>query len=363
VGCAAFRGILGQLVRSASVPEVVYLANHQRTCEVVLGDPLEALILDLLEWIARDPRAYSEVMDAWRTSCPRLPVWEEANGRGFVERRHREGEGSFVAVTRLGREFLAIHRGGSAYTRPVTIIGTYISPYVRKVLVCLDLKGIPYEIDPIVPFFGNEEFTRISPVRRIPVLIDDSVTLPDSSAICEYLEDRYPCPSLLPKEPKDRARARWLEEYADTRMGEVFIWRLFNEVVIKRFVWGGSTDEEIVRRAIEEEIPQVLGYLEGELPSDGYLFGQIGVADVALASFFRNASFARFSIDSERWPNVAAFVARVLDHPSFVKLRPFEEVLMRTPIPSHRDALREVGAPLTASTLGSRSARSGILGI
>jgi glutathione S-transferase len=51
-------------------------------------------------------------------------------------------------------------------TRRVTIIGTYLSPYVRKVLVCLDLKGIPYEIDPIVPFFGNEEFSRISPARR-----------------------------------------------------------------------------------------------------------------------------------------------------------------------------------------------------
>ena len=52
----------------------------------------------------------------------------------------------------------------------VTIIGSYISPYVRKVLVCLHLKGIAYEIDPIVPFFGDERFSRLSPLRRIPVL-------------------------------------------------------------------------------------------------------------------------------------------------------------------------------------------------
>jgi glutathione S-transferase len=57
--------------------------------------------------------------------------------------------------------------------RPVQIVGSYLSPYVRKVLVVLDLKGIPYEIDPIVPFFGNERFSALSPIRRIPVLIDD----------------------------------------------------------------------------------------------------------------------------------------------------------------------------------------------
>lgn len=246
-------------------------------------------------------------------------------------------------------------------TPPVTIIGSYVSPYVRKVLVCLDLKGIAYEIDPIVPFFGSDEFTAISPLRRIPVLIDDFVTLPDSSVICEYLEERYPSPPLLPEKAEQRARARWLEEYADTRMGEVFIWRLFNQVVISPSVWGAATDEEILRKALEEEIPQVLDHLEAELPADGYLFEHIGVADIALASFFRNASFARFSIDSERWPAAAAFVSRVLDHPSFLKLRPFEELLMRTPIGSHRDALRSAGAPLTSTSLGSRTARRGVL--
>jgi len=109
---------------------------------------------------------------------------------------------------------------------PVTIVGSYLSPYVRKVLVCLDAKGLDYRIDPIVPFFGNDAFSELSPVRRIPVLIDDRVTLCDSSVICEYLEDRYPGPPLRPSTPEARARARWLEEYADTRMGEVFIWRL-----------------------------------------------------------------------------------------------------------------------------------------
>ncbi|MCG8588670.1 MAG: glutathione S-transferase family protein [Proteobacteria bacterium] len=244
---------------------------------------------------------------------------------------------------------------------PVTIVGSYISPYVRKVLVCLDLKGIDYEVDPIVPFFGNDEFGRISPVRRIPVLLDEAVTLPDSTAICEYLEDRYPSPPLLPERPADRARARWLEEFADTRLGEVFIWRLFNELVINRFVWDGTTDDAVVRKAIEEEIPQILDYLEGELPADGYLFGGLGIADIALAAFFRNASFARYSVPADRWPRTASFIGRVLEHPGFVKLRPFEELSLRTPIPKHRDALRDAGAPIPATTLGAKTPRRGIL--
>jgi glutathione S-transferase len=73
----------------------------------------------------------------------------------------------------------------------VQIIGNFLSPYVRKVLVCLDLKGVPYDIEPIVPFFGDDRFSQVSPVRRIPVLIDEQVTLADSSFICQYLEDRF----------------------------------------------------------------------------------------------------------------------------------------------------------------------------
>ena len=57
------------------------------------------------------------------------------------------------------------------------IVGSYLSPYVRKVLACLDLKGIDYEIDPIVPFYGDDRFSRLSPLRRIPVLIEGDLVL------------------------------------------------------------------------------------------------------------------------------------------------------------------------------------------
>ena len=72
-----------------------------------MSDPVEPLILDLLEWIGSTPRPYAEVMEAWRTSCPRLPVWEEANARGYLEQRHPAGSAAVVVVTEAGRRRLA----------------------------------------------------------------------------------------------------------------------------------------------------------------------------------------------------------------------------------------------------------------
>ncbi|MBI3782271.1 MAG: glutathione S-transferase family protein [Deltaproteobacteria bacterium] len=245
----------------------------------------------------------------------------------------------------------------------VQIIGTYISPYVRKVLVCLDIKGVSYEIDPITPFLGNDRFSKLSPIRRIPVLIDDKVTLCDSSVICQYLEDRYPTPPIFPSDVADRARARWLEEYADTRMGEVLIWGLFNQKVVKPFIWGEPTDDDALAKTLEEDIPQVLGYLETQVPADGFLFGALSIADISIATFFRNAAFARFRVDAERWPKTAAFVDRVLASESFQKLKPFEEKMMRTPPPQHREALAAIGAPLMAESYGTNTPRRGMMKI
>jgi hypothetical protein len=82
-----------------------------------MSDPVEALVLDLLEWIGREPRPYSEVIEAWRTSCPRLPVWEEANARGFVERRHSAGSEARVQVSPSGLAFLRAHRAVAAHAK------------------------------------------------------------------------------------------------------------------------------------------------------------------------------------------------------------------------------------------------------
>lgn len=245
--------------------------------------------------------------------------------------------------------------------RPLTIIGSFVSPYVRKVLAAMNLKGLAYEVDPITPFFGNDEFERLSPLRRIPVLIDSDFSVSDSSVICDYLEDAYPGHPLYPRDPKQRARARWFEEFADTRLGDLFIWSLFYQKVVRPMVWGEPTDEDRVAKAEKEDIPAALDYLETQLPADGFLFDEIGVADIAMASFFRNAAYAGFETDAGRWPLTAAFVERVLAHECVAELLPFEDVQRGAAIKGRRQALLDAGAPLTAETMGIREPRKGYM--
>lgn len=66
----------------------------------------DPLVLDLVQWVAREPRTYAEVIDAWKTSCPRLTVWEDAVDHGFVTRRHIGARGTIVVVTGAGRALL-----------------------------------------------------------------------------------------------------------------------------------------------------------------------------------------------------------------------------------------------------------------
>jgi len=70
-----------------------------------MNGTVEALVLDLVEWVGRKERTYRETMDAWRTSCPRLPIWEDANEHGFVELYSRNGD-TLVRPTPTGLAFL-----------------------------------------------------------------------------------------------------------------------------------------------------------------------------------------------------------------------------------------------------------------
>ena len=72
-----------------------------------MSDVVTPLVADLVSWIAREPRLYADVLDAWRTSCPRLPVWEEAVERGYVRAVNAGDRARVVVVTEAGRAFIA----------------------------------------------------------------------------------------------------------------------------------------------------------------------------------------------------------------------------------------------------------------
>jgi hypothetical protein len=75
-----------------------------------MDKPADPLVLDFVEWIAREPRPYSEVVATWRTSCPRLTIWEDAADASFVIREAVAGVGTVATVTNAGEQWLRAHR-------------------------------------------------------------------------------------------------------------------------------------------------------------------------------------------------------------------------------------------------------------
>ena len=75
-----------------------------------MRETVDALILDLLEWMGPDPRRYDDVLEVWRTSCPRLPVWEEARDRGYITRCSGPGLTQLITVSPAGADHLRRHR-------------------------------------------------------------------------------------------------------------------------------------------------------------------------------------------------------------------------------------------------------------
>lgn len=203
------------------------------------------------------------------------------------------------------------------------LYGANASPFVRKVRVALAEKGIDYDHDPVVPFNPSAEYLEKSPLGKIPCYEDDSVTLPDSSCILAYLDRAYPDPSLYPSDKAEFGRALWYEEYGDTRLvesvGAVFFQRIIRPAFFKE-----ETDNEAVREVLEEKLPPVFDYLEGELGDKEFLVGeQFSIADIGIGSPFGNFAHGGEKVDAGRWPKLAAYVERIHGRDSFAAL--FEE--------------------------------------
>jgi glutathione S-transferase len=241
----------------------------------------------------------------------------------------------------------------------VTLIGNPVSPYVRKILAICAVKGIEVAIDPITPFRGDDTFSRISPLRRIPVWIEGDLTLCDSSIIAQYIEDTRPEPSVLPADPKDRARARWIEEYADTRLFDVLGWKLFFQLAIKPRILKEEIDRDLVEKARAVEIPETFDYLETVMPESGFLFGEAaGLADFSLAPAFLNARVVGTEVDAGRWPKLAGWLGRVETDTPLKKLNDVAMAFMTTRLADQPGVMAEHGYVLAErSRDGGRAMR------
>jgi glutathione S-transferase len=201
------------------------------------------------------------------------------------------------------------------------VYGASLSPFVRKVRVALAEKGLTYEHDQVSPFQPPPNFVEISPLRRIPVLRDTDLpepnTLPDSSIICDYLEHKFPRPSLYPADPYQRGRALWFEEYADSVLAQACGLGLFFERVVKKIL-KQPTDENVVAATLKEKLPPLFGYLEREIGSRKFLVGDaLSIADISICTMLVNFEHAGEKIDPAQWPELARYVDEIHARPSF----------------------------------------------
>lgn len=198
------------------------------------------------------------------------------------------------------------------------VYGSSLSPYVRKTLAFGAEKGLTLENKVSAPGSPDPDFLACSPFKKIPGFRDGDFQISDSSAIITYLEALHPEPNLIPTDPRNRARAVWFEEYADTIMvgaaGPLF----FNRIVGPRFM-GMVGDEAVAAKAENETLPPILDYLESAIPDSGFLLeDRLTLADIAVASPFANLGHLNFNLD--RWPKARAYAAAILARPSFAPM-------------------------------------------
>ena len=147
------------------------------------------------------------------------------------------------------------------------LLGVHLSPFVRKVAVVLTIKGLDYKQEPIMPGSADPDFRAMSPLGKIPVLVDGDLAVADSSAICEYLEEKYPEPTVMPTDVGLRARARFLEEFGDSKLVETAS-QIFIEKFLNPNIFGKEADLERVARVENELLPPYLDYLESQVPPE-----------------------------------------------------------------------------------------------
>lgn len=214
-----------------------------------------------------------------------------------------------------------------------TLYGVIFVPFVRKVRAVLALKAIPVRLVSVMPGAMDAAFFAKSPLAKVPVWEEEGFLLPDSSAICAYLERIAPAPAVYPGDARAFASTLFWEEYADTRLVEACEPIFFQRIVRPR-VLRQATDESIVRRYVEEVIPPVLDQIETLYCAPGPLnpafvssgggnaarFEAPDVASIALWSPLVNLEHVGVAIDPARWPGVAALVACLNGHPALAPI-------------------------------------------
>jgi glutathione S-transferase len=202
---------------------------------------------------------------------------------------------------------------------------TYTSPFPTRVRLVLYAKGLSPELIEPPGFHATVEskgdYYSINPIGRVPTLVtDDGRALPESEVICEYLEDAYPDPPLLPKDPWGRAQVRLISRLCDFYLVMAMV-PLFTASGMSRKRW----DQRAIDKALAA-VENALGYIEAYVGGAGYAVGeQLTWADGALVPQLMLAyewAPALFGSDNPlgKHPKLAAYWSAIAKDPIVARL-------------------------------------------
>ncbi len=225
----------------------------------------------------------------------------------------------------------------------LVIYGSPISPFVRKVAGVCIAKGLPFEVEAVNVFDPPAWFRDISPMKRIPVLRDRSVaeeglagTIPDSSAICAYIEKKHPAPALYPDDPMALGEALFIEEFADTSLamaGGLGIFRPIFFAISK----GEEPGLDKARDAWANQLPPVFDVLETRLGGREYFAGNaLSIADITVACVLMQIALVA-ETPLARWPGLAAHYAAMQALPLVAEPYAMAERIVRKALPTPFD--------------------------
>ena len=208
------------------------------------------------------------------------------------------------------------------------------SPFGWKVRMVLAEKHVPYRTE--VPENKSESpaFGKLNPFRLTPVLeLEDGRTVFESTVINEYLEEAYPNPAMLPRDPYERARLRMLEDTTDQYFNQALRdFRTAQYEYAPPFLIPKKA-EQVDHKLVEEskkKIHEHLSRLEKEITGRTWFGGEVfSLADVALAAPLTGSLPLVGLLPDPKYPNLAAWSRRMVERPSYIASAPKEPMKIK----------------------------------
>lgn len=193
----------------------------------------------------------------------------------------------------------------------------WLSPLCRKVRVALKEKGLEFDLRAENLWQRRPEFLALNPACEVPVLVeDDGPTVSDSAAICEYLEEKYPAPPLIPGTAAERAEVRRLVAWFDGKFNREVSDCLVGEKIMKRFLRMGEPDSRAIR-AGKANIHTHLDYIAWLTERRTWLAGpSFSLADIAAAAHLSALDYIG-DVPWNEHEEAKLWYARVKSRPSF----------------------------------------------